>query len=117
MAMTFEDVQKQAKSEWDSLYHGSSPIILVGSATCGRAAGSLQVLDAFSRKLKEANSDARVFEVGCMGLCLLEPLVTIIKPGLFNICYHKVTPHIVPAMVERCILNDDLCMEYALGTV
>jgi NADH-quinone oxidoreductase subunit F len=115
--MTFEQIQKQAKSDWDSLYHGEVPHILIGTATCGRAAGALPVVEAFKRELARRNAQATVTEVGCIGLCSLEPLVTIIKPESFTVCYNSVTPEVVPALVEGYILGDDPCLELALGTV
>jgi len=115
--MAFEEVQKQAKSDWDSLYHGEVPHILIGTATCGRAAGALAVVEAFNKELARRSAQATVTEVGCIGLCSLEPLVTIIKPDSFTVCYNSVTPQMVPTLVEGYVLGDDPCLELALGTV
>ncbi len=115
--MTFKEIQNQAKSDWNSLYHGEVPHILVGTATCGRAAGALPVVEAFNRELSRRNAQAKVSEVGCIGLCSLEPLVTIIKPDSFTVCYNNVTPQVVPTLVEGYVLNDDPCLDLALGTV
>jgi NADH-quinone oxidoreductase subunit F len=115
--MTFEEIQNQAKSDWNSLYHGEVPHILIGTATCGRAAGALPVVEAFNRELSRRNAQAKVSEVGCIGLCSLEPLVTIIKPDSFTVCYNNVTPQIVPTLVEGYIQNDDPCLDLALGTL
>lgn len=115
--MTLEDIRALAKSDWDSLYHGEVPHILVGTATCGRAAGALAVVEAFNNELAKQSTQATITEVGCMGLCSLEPLVTIIKPDSFTVCYNNVTPQVVPTLVEGYILGDDPCLELALGTV
>ncbi len=115
--LTFDQIQKQAKSNWDSLYHGEIPHILVGTASCGRAAGSLKVLDALRNELMRQNARAIVSEVGCLGLCSLEPLVTIIKPGAFTVCYHHVSPQIIPTLVDGYVMGDDPCLDLALGTV
>ncbi len=115
--MTFEEIQNQAKVDWDSLYHGEVPHILIGTATCGRAAGALPVVEALNKELARRHAQAKVTEVGCIGLCSLEPLVTIIKPGSFTVCYNNVTPQAVPTLVECYVQNDDPCLELALGTV
>jgi NADH-quinone oxidoreductase subunit F len=115
--MTFEEIQKQAKMDWEAGYHGEVPHILVGTASCGRAAGALPVLEAFKRELKKANGAAKVTEVGCIGLCSLEPLVTIVKPDSFTVCYNNVTPQAVSTLVEGYILGDDPCLDLALGTL
>jgi NADH-quinone oxidoreductase subunit F len=113
----FEQIQKQAKADWDSQYHGEVPQILIGTATCGRAAGALSVVDAFNKELAKKNIQARLTEVGCIGLCSLEPLVTIIKPGSLTVCYNNVTPQVVPTLVEGYVLGDDPCLDLALGTL
>ncbi|MBC8276010.1 MAG: NADH-quinone oxidoreductase subunit F [Chloroflexi bacterium] len=115
--MTFAEIQNQAKSDWDSLYHGQAPHILIGTATCGRAAGALSVVEAFNKELAKRNAEAKVAEVGCIGLCSLEPLVTIIKPDSFAVCYNNVIPQVVPTLVEGYVLGDDPCLDLALGTL
>ena len=115
--MTFTQIYRQAKQEWEALYHGDAPVILIGTATCGRAAGAMSVVDAFHKELAGQGIKAPVIEVGCIGLCSLEPLVTIIKPDSFTICYHRVTPQMVPNLVSSYVAGDDPCLDIALGTV
>jgi NADH-quinone oxidoreductase subunit F len=115
--MTFEEIQKQAKADWDSQYHGEVPHILIGTATCGRAAGALPVVEAFNQELTRRNARAKVTEVGCIGICSFEPLVTIVKPDSFTVCYNNVTPQVVPTLVEGYIMGDDPCLDLALGTL
>jgi NADH-quinone oxidoreductase subunit F len=115
--MTFKEIQEKARAEWESLYHSDIPHILIGTASCGRAAGSLKVLNAFQNELAKRNAAANVSEVGCIGLCSYEPLVTIIKPDSFTVCYNNVTTQAVPTLIDGYILGDDPCLDLALGTV
>jgi NADH-quinone oxidoreductase subunit F len=115
--MTFERIQEKAKVAWESSYRGELPHILVGTASCGRAAGSLAVVDAFNNELAKRNAVPKLSRVGCIGLCSMEPLVTIIKPDSFTVCYNNVTPQMVPTLVEGYVLGDDPCLDMALGTV
>ena len=115
--MTFEEIQSQAKSDWGSLYHGEVPHILIGTATCGRAAGALAVVEAFNKELARRSAHAKVTEVGCIGLCSLEPLVTIVKPDSFTVCYNSVTPQMVPTLVVGYVLGDAPCLDLTMGTV
>jgi len=105
------------KKKTGSPYSDKATHILVGTATCGRAAGSMAVLEAFRREIEGLGDRVRLWEVGCMGLCSQEPLVVIIKPGDFSVCYHHVTPYMVQRLVEGYIRGDDPCLELALGTV
>jgi NADH-quinone oxidoreductase subunit F len=77
----------------------------------------MAVLEAFRRDIEGLEGRAQVTEVGCLGLCSYEPLVVIIKPGDFTVCYHHVTPQTVPQLVEGYVRGDDPCLELALGTV
>ena len=113
--MTFEEIEAQAKSEWKDLQ--SNAHILIGTPTCGRAAGALATLEAFKKELSRRKIDVRIIEVGCMGLCYAEPLVTISKPGSFRVVYRNITPELVPRLVEGYIMSDDPCLELALGTL
>ncbi len=115
--MDFDEIVERATREWESFCSGDAPRILVGTATCGRAAGALAVVATFKEELERRHLQATITEVGCIGLCSFEPLVTIIKPNYFTVCYHNVTPQKVPVLVEGCIANDDPCLDLALGTV
>ena len=113
--MTFHEIQNQAKSEWENLQ--SSTYILIGTATCGRAAGALTTLKAFEEELSRRSIEVKIIQVGCMGLCYAEPLVVISKPDSFRVVYGNVTPEHVPRLVEGYIIGDDPCFELALGTL
>ena len=115
--MTFDEIQSQALSEWEALQHSEKIRILVGTATCGRAAGAMDTLEAIHRELSRRGIDAIVTQVGCIGLCYAEPLVDIIKPGRPRICYSGVTPEIVSQLIEDCIINDNPRPDLALGTI
>jgi len=104
-----------AKAQWEELQ--ASPHILVGTATCGRAAGALDVIEAFKTELSRKNIQAPIIEVGCIGLCYAEPLVIISKPESLRIVYHNITPDLVSRLVEGYLLSDDPCLELALGTL
>ncbi len=113
--MTFKEISSKAKSEWEALQQGT--YILVGAATCGRAAGALDVVDAFRKELTRRNLEAPVIQVGCMGLCHAEPLVVISKPESFRVVYANVSPEATQRLVEGYIMRDDPCFELALGTL
>jgi len=113
--MVFKEIASNAKSEWEALQKGS--YILIGTATCGRAAGALDVVDAFSRELARRGLEVPIIKVGCTGLCYADPFVTISKPGSLRVAYANVTPETVSRLVEGYVAGDDPCLELALGTV
>lgn len=117
MISTFDEIKKRAKSHWQELWNSQEPVILVGTATCGRAAGALEVLHAIKEVLKRRDLKFHVFEVGCMGHCYAEPLIIIGKPGYPPICYGHVNPVLAENLVLNFILNDDPCLEFVLGAL
>ena len=117
MTSTFTDLQAKAKTGWEALLKGEPPRILVGTATCGRAAGGLQVLEALAEALAQAGIEAEVHQVGCIGLCYAEVLVDIIKPGRPRISYSNVTPDMARQLVEDYLVKDDPRPDLALGTL
>jgi len=116
VAATFQKIKKHAQARWQELQKARA-VIMVGSATCGRAAGALEVLRAFKNELKKHNLDCPVIEVGCMGHCYAEPIVIIAKPGYPSIVYQRVNPVIAQRLVREFILGDNPCLEFVLGAL
>jgi len=117
VASTFREIKSQAQSRWRELRDSGKPAIMVGAATCGRAAGALEVVRAIRDELKKQRLDCPVIEVGCMGHCYAEPIVTIIKPGFPPICYRHVNPVIAERLIREFILGDDPCLEFVLAAL
>jgi NADH-quinone oxidoreductase subunit F len=113
---TFKDIKSRARSQWRELTSGK-PVIMVGTATCGRAAGALDVLKAIKDELKKHGLDYPVIEVGCMGHCYAEPIVTISKPGYSPICYGPVNTVIAQRLVTDFIMGDNPLLEFVLGAL
>jgi NADH-quinone oxidoreductase subunit F len=117
MISTFDELKKRAESRFQELWNDQIPVILVGTATCGRAAGALEVLQTIKEVVKKQNLNCLIFEVGCMGHCYSEPLVIIRKPGYPSICYGHVSPVLAENLIPNFIINDDPCLEFVLGAL
>lgn len=114
-ASTFREIREKAVSAWNEIRSGSRPWIMVGDATCGRAAGALEVLEVLRNEVNKNRLDCPVIEVGCMGHCYAEPLVIIGKPGNPPICYGPVNPVIAEKLVRDYLMGDDPCLEFVLA--
>ncbi|MFO7952573.1 MAG: NADH-quinone oxidoreductase subunit NuoF [Bacillota bacterium] len=111
----YEQLQRQARQYIQSKQEKTR--ILVGTATCGRAAGALQVKEDFIRELAQRKIDAEVVEVGCIGHCYAEPLAIIEKPGFPAVCYGYLDEGLVNRLVEDFIDGDDPSYEFALAAL
>ncbi len=72
-------LQDEASIKWQALTQGDEILITVGSATCGRSAGSIDVMDALQVEMLQHDLTYNIIEVGCIGLCYMEPIVSIKK--------------------------------------
>ena len=115
-ADAFNKIKEHADAHWHDLGK-DKPVIMVGAATCGRAAGALEVLQTFKDEVKKRNLDCPVIEVGCMGHCYAEPLVIISKPGYPPICYGYTNPVIAERLVKEFIIGDNPCPEFVIGAL
>ncbi len=115
--MSFVEIKKRAEKDWDELQNSGKPLISIGTATCGRSAGALTVLQTFQDELKTKGVEANIVEVGCMGPCYAEPFVSITMPDRPAICYGNVTAKMAVVLIEKYIIEDDPMPQYALGTI
>ncbi len=102
---TFDQLRAHAKSEWDQLTHGDLPVIYLGTASCGRAAGALEVLQTIQETLENLKIQARIVQVGCIGPCYLEPLMDIALPGQPRVSYANVSPEKARKILSACLVD------------
>ncbi len=108
----YEKLKMQAEEKYGPLEEKT--VIWVGTATCGKAAGAIDVREAFKKEIANRGLNAEVLEVGCMGHCYAEPLIVISKPGFPPLSYGYVDDGLVKLLVDNYLENDDPCFEYAL---
>jgi len=113
----FDELRRRAKDNWRNLQQSHKPVIFVGSATCGRSAGSLDTLAAFKNETEKQGIDATFVEVGCIGLCYAEPVVIIKKPGKPGVCYGEVDGEKAAKIVQGYLVGDDPLGKLAMGTL
>jgi NADH-quinone oxidoreductase subunit F len=114
--MDFQDIKQQALEDWQARQNSPKPRILIGTGTCGNAAGAEGVLEALHTELAKHGLEAEITQVGCIGLCFAEPLVEIIKPGRPGIFYGNLTPELTAEIVRDYLAGDNPRPDLALGT-
>src|SRR3989337_1254139 len=91
----------------------SSTFIYLGTASCGRAAGAMKVLESIQATLKNKQLEAIIVQVGCVGPCYLEPLMDVSVPGHPRISYGNVTPAKANEIIESCLTKGDPILRLA----
>ncbi len=115
--LDFEARRRAAAEAWAAERSGEPPLVLVGSAMCGRSAGALETLAAIREEIGRQGLPARVVEVGCMGHCYGEPLVVVYSAGWDPVCYHHVGPGLGAAIVREHLAGGEPLLEHVLGVV
>lgn len=80
--------------------------VIVGMATCGIAAGARPVLNAFMEEVsKRGLSDVKITQAGCVGMCVLEPIVEVIDKNGEKTTYVHMNPEKAARVVSEHIVN------------
>ena len=113
--LTLSKMRAKALAEWQATEQGSRPRVLIGAATCGKAAGAMETVSAFQEQQAKHDLDTIITQVGCIGLCYLEPVVIIGKPGKPPILYGNVNAQAAARLAENWLLGSDPCTDLAIG--
>lgn len=114
---TIEDLKKlrsEAQSEIKVRMETGTKII-VGMGTCGIAAGARDTMHAILEELKKREIEANVTTVGCIGMCIKEPLVDIEQAGKPRITYGNVKPNMIPRLIEEHLIKGHVVDEWVIG--
>ncbi len=113
----YDKIKQNALTDWDSIKNSDEVIIYVGNVTCGRAAGSVNTINAFEEMFKEFNIRGKVIPVGCNGHCYAEPIVIIQNPGFPPLMYKNIHEGEARVLVKAFLLEGDPCFDYIIGSV
>lgn len=111
------DLFKKAEQEWKELLHGSRPAFFVGNATCGRSAGSMEVIHALKKEIETRKLEVDVFEVGCIGMCYAEPIVGIYQPETPFIFYEHIDEKEAINLIDLNILKNEISPKNIIGVL
>lgn len=119
--VTLEDLDKIKERNFQKVNQGKDredTRIVVGMGTCGIAAGAVQVYETLEAEIeKQGLKDITLVKTGCIGVCRLEPIVEIIKPGEEKVTYVKVTPNKVRNIIEQHIIGGKVVEEFTIHLI
>ena len=118
---TVQDLEEIRKNTFNRVNQGTnrkSTRIVVGMATCGIAAGADEVFDAIVDEVNKLGlANVIVAKTGCIGVCRLEPIVEIIRPGEEKVTYVKMSPYKARRVVASHVLVGTVRNEYTMHVI
>jgi NADP-reducing hydrogenase subunit HndB len=105
---------RQALKESLAAQDGAATRVIVGMGTCGIAAGAREVMEAIENELARRGIAAAVSTVGCIGMCVQEPLVDIAQ-GDRRVTYGRMTPEMVPTLIEEHLIKGRIVLKWAVA--
>ncbi|MGH4140693.1 (2Fe-2S) ferredoxin domain-containing protein [Clostridium sp.] len=118
---TVQDLEEIRRNTFNRVNQGlnrKSTRILVGMATCGIAAGADEVYDAILDEVNKLGlANVVVAKTGCIGVCRLEPIVEIIRPGEEKVTYVKMSPYKARRVVASHVLVGTVRDEYTMHVI
>lgn len=88
--------------------------IYIGMGTCGIAAGARETMQAIEAELAKLKIDAYVGSVGCIGMCVKEPLIDIQQAGGPHVLYANVQPDMIPRLIEQHFVKSQPVKEWVI---
>ncbi len=111
-----EEIRQKTLQKLNVRKDRSGTRIVVGMATCGIAAGARPVLTTIMDEIKKNDlADVVVAQTGCIGVCRLEPIVEVYKPGEEKVTYVHMTPEKAIRVVREHVMMDKVVKEYTIG--
>jgi NADH-quinone oxidoreductase subunit F len=111
----FDSLVERSRKDWTALMNPDEPVIYLGAASCGLAAGIEEVKQSVVAALKENELTARLVEVGCIGPCYLEPLMDIAAFGNPRLSYGPVNGKSARLILENYLLHRNPRSNQLLG--
>ena len=118
---TVQDLEEIRKNTFNRINQGPnrrSTRLVVGMATCGLAAGAEDVFEAIVDEVSKLGlANVIVAKTGCIGVCRLEPIVEIIRPGEEKVTYVKMSPYKARRVVASHVLVGTVRNEYTMHVI
>jgi NADH-quinone oxidoreductase subunit F len=109
-------IKSRLDKEKELRQDGFTRRITVHMGTCGLASGAEKVMDRIIQEISESGrSDIAVSRSGCIGLCSLEPLITVELLGQEPIVYQKVDGEKAKQIFKQHVLGGDVQVNFALA--
>ncbi len=110
-----EHTKVEATKRLQETEQGCRFLVRISTASCGVAAGALDTLVMIREMVSKDNlSNVCLKEIGCIGLCSLEPIVQVQEADRALITYGKVNMLIAQRIIREHIEKGLVVQEYVI---
>jgi len=111
---SLKDIQSRTLKQMNLIDTVETHRILIGLGTCGIAAGAKQVFNYLTEMKEEYNYPIQICPTGCIGMCVLEPMVEVIDRSGQHTMYVQVDEQKMKEILHQHIKNNVVLDQYTL---
>ncbi len=90
------------------------PVVFLGTGTCGLGAGAGKTKTEIKKYFDNKGMEVDIVDVGCIGICALEPIMDIQMPGKARLSFKQVTSDTVNEIFND-FFNDKINEKHLFG--
>ena len=118
---SMEDLKKAKEKALQKEHDGAQKNrfqIRVSVGSCGVAVGAAETFEALKQfSVQKEAGGVQIKQVGCIGLCALEPVIQVVETGRPQVTYGKVTPAVAQRIFAEHIEKGLIVQEFVVEKI
>ena len=114
---TLKQIQRDTLNQINLINTEETHRILIGMGTCGKAAGAKLIFDYLTEMKREYHYPIQICPTGCVGMCILEPMVEVIDRNGLHTVYINVDEQIMKEILHQHIKQNIVLDQYTINGV
>ena len=114
---TLKQIQRDTLNQINLINTEETHRILIGMGTCGKAAGAKHIFDYLTEMKREYHYPIQICPTGCVGMCILEPMVEVIDRNGQHTVYINVDEQIMKEILHQHIKQNIVLDQYTINGV
>ncbi len=112
-----KQIQRETLNQINLINTEETHRILIGMGTCGKAAGAKLIFDYLTEMKREYHYPIQICPTGCVGMCILEPMVEVIDRNGQHTVYINVDEQIMKEILHQHIKQNIILDQYTINGV
>ena len=112
---TLKNIQQVTYKKMNLIDTEETHRILIGMGTCGKAAGATFIYDYLIEMKREYNYPIQICPTGCVGMCILEPMVEVIDKNGQHTVYVHVDEQKIKEILHQHIKQNIVLDQYTMN--